>query len=150
MHGRARTFAYDSVLNVTYVFDSDGERGRSGSRLSGTTAVQEPSQSRVERDSTYVPADDEESDEDMYEGPAPSSYRKRPLEGLEAGGEGPTVRKSARLAEGGKNAAHCKSSLIPLLLASMPDDCARRRHIDIVAPVFVQGASNPQTYHCSG
>ncbi|TFK86325.1 hypothetical protein K466DRAFT_600411 [Polyporus arcularius HHB13444] len=82
-------------MGVTYIFDSDEERARSSSRLSGTTAV--PTQPAGERDSTYVPGDDEESDEDMYDGPSPSSYRKRPRGEAGAEEEGQTPRKSARL-----------------------------------------------------
>ncbi|RPD64582.1 hypothetical protein L226DRAFT_565424 [Lentinus tigrinus ALCF2SS1-7] len=100
MHGRGRSFTNEPALNVTYVFDSDEERERSRSPLSGSTAVQEPTPRRAERDSTYVPADDEGSDEDMYDGPTPSSYRKRPREEMSVGGEGQTAPKSARV--GGK------------------------------------------------
>ncbi|KAI0706268.1 hypothetical protein C8T65DRAFT_231512 [Cerioporus squamosus] len=99
---RGRSFTHEAALGVNYIFDSDEERERTGSRLSGSTVV--PSQRIAERDSTYVPGDEEEFDDDMYDGPSPSTYRKRPRAELGAGEEGQTARKVARL--GGKKAHH--------------------------------------------
>lgn len=98
------------------------------SRLSGSTAVPTQPRATGERDSTYVPGNDEDSDDDLYDGPSPSSHRKRPRGEPEIGAEGETPRKSARLEgkrDDGKSPATASSPAhIPLPQAGASSSAA--------------------------